>query len=137
MNTQALQHVLERKLSTLASACVNEGVEDHGLICEILSHEYLSDESRLSYISQIDGRLPQGHRSRTAMEIGYQPSAQDADRCEKQKRWNELHRIAVELNSQQGTRRQIPLERFLQLVSVLNPDNYDLVCSQETGPRIR
>lgn len=124
MNTQYLQHHLEYKLSALANACVNEGVEDSGLICEILCQECLSDERRLHYISEIDCTLGHDVNQNANSEISYLAFCeQDPLRIQKRQRWDTLHKLALELQEISSSRRQVPLERFLHMVSALNTDN--------------
>lgn len=121
MNTRNLQIHLEKKLSSLASACINHCVEDDGLICEILSTNHLNDENRLSYICQIEGRLPIGYTQKARANCDLNSLYQEEEdlRFEKQQRWNQLHKIALELTTQTKDHQEIPKERFYKLVSFL------------------
>lgn len=58
MNTRNLQIHLENKLSSLASACMDNNAIDDGLIYEILATDDMSDETRLNYICQIEVAYP-------------------------------------------------------------------------------
>lgn len=125
MNTRNLQIHLENKLSTLASACMEHNAEDDGLIFEILSADSLNDASRLEYICQIECRLPAvyGKKRKTEVDLNSLYQEEEASRAEKQLRWNKLHNIAVELSAGSTETREIPKERFYQLVSVLTHDS--------------
>ena len=120
MNTRNLQIHLENRLSSLASACVNHNAVDDGLIFEILTSDSLSDESRLHYICQIEYRLPSTSKVKRKSNVDLNSLYQEEEdvRCEKQKRWNELHQIAVELRLNKSE----PRERFYKMVSVLTVD---------------
>lgn len=124
MNTRNLQIHLEKKLSDLASVCMEQGTSDDGLIFEILSAESLNDETRLNYIGQIDCRLPASARKSRRIEVDLNSLYPEEDeiRTEKQHRWNHLHKIAVEMSSGHSEAYEIPKERFFQLVSVLRHD---------------
>lgn len=121
MNTRNLQIHLENRLSDLASACINQGVQDDGLIVEILANDTLSDENRLRYICQIEIRLPKNERVRFEGEESLNERYQEGDeaRQNRQRQWNRLHDMAVSLRDQQAEREQAHRERILQLVSIL------------------
>ncbi len=125
MNTRNLQIHLEKKLSSLASACMDHCAEDDGLICEILSSNRLNDENRLYYICQIECRLPAGYQKKTRSDYDLNSLYQEEEdlRFQKQQRWNKLHKIAVELNVESKDRQEIPKERFYQLVSDLTDES--------------
>lgn len=122
MNTQYLQHHLERRISHFAHECVREGFEDHGLICEIFAREDLNDEIRLNYIGRIEGELSRrGCLHQEGSDISYLAnSPKESQRAQSQKRWDELHEIAVDLVDQSSSHRAVPLQRFLELVSTLD-----------------
>ena len=124
MNTRNLQIHLENRLSSLASACVNHNAVDDGLIFQILTSDSLSDESRLHYICQIEYRLPSTSKVKRKSNVDLNSLYQEEEdvRCEKQKRWNELHQIAVELRLNKSEHREQPRERFYKMVSVLTVD---------------
>lgn len=125
MNTRNLQIHLENKLSSLATACIEHSAEDDGLIFEILSADTLNDASRLEYICQIECRLPAAHRKirKTEVDLNSLYPEEDESRTKNQQRWNQLHKIAVELSTGSREIRDIPRERFYELVSVLGPDS--------------
>ena len=125
MNTRNLQIHLENRLSSLASACVNHNTVDDGLIFEILTSDSLSDESRLHYICQIEYRLPSTSKVKRKSNVDLNSLYQEEEdvRCEKQKRWNELHQIAVELRLNKSEHREQTRERFYKMVSVLTVDS--------------
>ncbi|MBF0579900.1 hypothetical protein IM774_08945 [Erysipelotrichaceae bacterium RD49] len=127
MNTRNLQIHLENRLSSLASACVNHNAVDDGLIFEILASDSLSDESRLHYICQIECRLSSASkvRQKSNVDLNSFYCEEEEVRCEKQRRWNELHQIAVELRLNKSEHREQPRESFYRMVSVLTIDPKD------------
>lgn len=124
MNTRNLQIHLENRLSSLASACMNHNAVDDGLIFEILTKDEMNDESRLHYICQIEYRLPASCKSKrnTGIDLNSMYQEEEDVRCKKQQRWNQLREIAVELRMSESEHREVPRERFYQLVSVLTVD---------------
>lgn len=124
MNTRNLQIHLENKLSSLASACMDNNAVDDGLIYEILANDEMSDETRLNYICQIEVRLPSNCKSKRKTETDLNSLYQEPEevRSQKQERWNKLHQIAVELKTNHEN-KEVPRERFYQLVSILIVDS--------------
>lgn len=123
MNTRNLQIHLENRLSSLASACMDNNAVDDGLIYEILATDDMSDETRLQYICQIEVRLPSNSKTKRKTETDLNSLYQEPEevRSQKQERWNKLHQIAVELKTN-NENREVPRERFYQLVSILTVD---------------
>lgn len=124
MNTRNLQIHLENRLSSLASACMNHNAVDDGLIYEILATDDMSDETRLHYICQIEYRLPSNCKPKRKTETDLNSLYQEEDdvRTQKQERWNQLHKIAVELKTTNDENREVPRERFYHMVSILTVD---------------
>ncbi len=121
MNTRNLQIHLENRLSDLACACINNGVQDDGLIVEILARDSLSDENRLSYLCQIEIRLPKNEKERFEAEENLNELYQEGEeaRISRQEQWARLHEMAISLKENHPDRQQVPKERILQLVSIL------------------